>query len=81
MRARATVLQFWLSSLPNMKLVDLHKHCTLRRVLWFSKVKNVKTLSFSSLYRIYAFTFLPFQMEFTDTQQVVNTLAVQDSPL
>lgn len=48
MRARATVLQFWLSSLPNMILVDLHKHCTLRRFLWFSKVKNVNTSSFST---------------------------------
>ena len=37
-------------------------YCTLTLLMWFTKVKNVKSLSFPIHFRIYVITFLPFSI-------------------
>ena len=49
-------------------------YCTLTLLMWFTKVKNVKSLSFPIHFRIYVITFLPFRPKIADTEWFANTL-------
>ena len=48
-------------------------YCTLTLLMWFTKVKNVKSLSFPIHFRIYVITFLPFRPKIADTEWFANT--------